>query len=122
MIADALNQAAALFAESLMDAEKVKRFYQIRDNFENDEQLSRLREELTLEARNFQEKQAAGRLTQEDVKRIRGLQDRLNGHPLMVEYQRAQEELATLLRECNRTMNELLGFDFSATAIPAAAC
>ena len=110
------------FASSLKSTEAVKRFFEARRRFESDEDLSRSREAFNQAARNFREKQAAGTLVEQEINQIRALQSALNLHPRTIEYLRAQQEIAELMQECNQQISELLGFDFSAIAVPSGSC
>jgi len=122
MTTDAASEALVAFARRLMSAEEVKRFLEARHGFESDAEVTRLREAFNRAASDFQQKQAAGTLTEQDISRVRTLQSKLNLHPRAAEYLRAQQEMAGLLRDCNRQIFEVIGIDFSAAAIPAGIC
>lgn len=117
-----LSNAVALFARSLMSTDVVERFSEARQRFETDAELTQSREAFKRAAKGFQEMQAAGTLTEEDINQIRTLQSNLNLHPRTVELLHAQQEMTELLRECNQQIFEVLGLDFSALAAPKACC
>ncbi len=122
MPTDVLNNAVISFASSLKSTEAVKRFFEARRRFESDEDLSRSREAFNQAARSFREKQAAGTLVEQEINQIRALQSDVNLHPRTIEYLHAQQEIAELMQECNQQISELLGFDFSAIAVPSGSC
>ena len=76
----------------------------------------------TILAKSYQEKERHGSLTENDIARLRALQKTFNAHPATLRYARAQQDLITLLQDCNGAISADLGFDFAATAAPAATC
>ena len=122
MPTDVLSNARLSFARSLKSADAVKRFIEARRRFESDEEVARSREAFNQAAVSFREKQAAGTLTEQEINHIRILQSNLNQQPRLVEYLRAQQEMAELMQECNQQISELLGFDFSGMAVPSGSC
>ena len=81
-----------------------------------------MRQEYTTLARAYQEKERRGTPKQEDITRLREVQKAFNAHPVTVRYARAQQTLIVMLQDCNGAISEDLGFDFAATAAPAASC
>ena len=122
MPTDVLSNAVLSFARSLKSTDAVKMFIEARRRFESDEEVARSKEAFNQAAVSFREKQAAGTLTEQEINQIRILQSNLNQQPRLVEYLRAQQEMAELMQECNQQISELLGFDFSAIAVPSGSC
>ena len=122
MLTDDLNNAVVSFARSLKSTAAVKRFLEARQCYETDAELSQSREAFSQAAKSFREMQAAGTLTQQEINRVRALQSNLNLHPRTIEYLRAQQEVAELLQQCNQAIFVVLGFGFSANAIPSGCC
>lgn len=117
-----LQEAAERFIETLQTNETVARFQQAWGVFENDTELHALRSEYTQLVEAFQRKQVEGTLAQEDINRLRELQQKVNTHPSTTALLEAQNEVQAVLDDCNAALSNTLGFDFAATAAPAAAC
>lgn len=117
-----LKLAAEEFVRYLNSSKEVKDFQTAQEKFNNDPEVSELYERFSRLAQEFQQKQATGSVTQEEIKTIKQLQQQINTHPITREYAQKQQELMVVLQDCNQTISEVTGFDFSATAAPAAAC
>lgn len=117
-----LEESAAMFVNTLSDSPEVEAFKRAQARFEGDDELTRFRSQYTEMVQQFQEKQIDGTLTQADIGRLRDLQKHINGHPTTVQFIDARNHVLEVLEQCNRAMSQLLGFDFAATAAPAAAC
>ncbi len=110
------------FVQSLKSSRLVEEFRSAQGVYLNNHEVKKMREEYISLAQKFQQKQTVGTLTQEDINVIRKLQANLNRHPVTMQFAQAQQEMVMMLQECNNAMSEILGFDFSATAAPAASC
>lgn len=117
-----LLEVAEEFVQTLKSSRLVQEFQTAQGLYLNNPEVEKLREEFNSLARMFQQKQAVGTLTQEDINVIRKMQANMNRHPVTMQYAQAQQAMVMMLQECNNVMSELLGFDFSATAAPAASC
>ena len=117
-----LETAATQFVYTLSESPEVAGFQRAQARFEADDELTRLRSQYTQLVEQFQSRQLDGTLTQADIGRLRDLQQRINGHPTTVQFIEARNEVLEVLEQCNSAMSHLLGFDFAATAAPAAAC
>ena len=117
-----LKSIAEEFVQTLKSTRLVQEFETKQSLYLNNAEVRKMREEYIALAQKFQQKQAVGTLTQEDINVIRKFQANLNRHPITMQFAQAQQEMVMMLQECNSAMNEILGFDFSATAAPAASC
>ena len=117
-----LKSIAEEFVQTLKSTRLVQEFETKQSLYLNNAEVRKMREEYIALAQKFQQKQAVGTLTQEDINVIRKFQANLNRHPITMQFAQAQQEMVMMLQECNSEMNEILGFDFSATAAPAASC
>lgn len=122
MIENQLKLVAEEFVQTLKSSLSVQEFLSDQDAYLNNPGIKKLREEYISLAQEFQQKQTAGTLTREDINVIRKLQANLNMHPATMQYGQAQQALVMMLQDCNNAMSNVLGFDFSATAAPAASC
>ena len=110
------------FVQSLKSSRLVEEFRSAQGVYLNNHEVKKMREEYISLAQMFQQKQSVGTLTQEDINVIRKLQTSLSRHPATMQYAQAQQDMIAMLQDCNDAMSEVLGFDFSATAAPAASC
>ncbi len=117
-----LKLAAEEFVRYLNSSKEVKDFQAAQEKFNNDPEVSELYGRFTWLAQEFQQKQATGTVTQEEINTIKQLQQQINTHPVTQEYSQKQQELMVVLQDCNQTISEVTGFDFSATAAPAVLC
>ncbi len=117
-----LKLAAEEFVRYLNSSKEVKDFQAAQEKFNNDPEVSELYQRFTRLAQEFQQKQATGSVTQEEINTIKQLQQQINTHPVTQEYAQKQQELMVILQDCNQAISEITGFDFSATAAPAASC
>lgn len=117
-----LKLAAEEFVDFLLSSQPVKAFRKADEEYQRDPEVRELRKEYDSLAREFRKKQARGALTQEEISGIRKAQASLNRHPATVRYAQSQKAMTVMLQECNAAISEVLGFDFSATAAPAASC
>jgi len=117
-----LQEAANQFIESLQNNDTIAQFRTARETFENDAGLHELRSTYGALVEEFQQKQADGTLTEEDINELRALQQKVNAHPTTTAMIQAQNDVQAVLGDCNAALSNTLGFDFAATAAPAAAC
>lgn len=122
MIDMKIKLTAEEFVRYLKSSDEMKQFQIAKGLFENDPELKKLREEFTLLAKEFQQKQLSQSITQGEINRIRALQRTIGAHPLAVQFANAQEALVGMLQHCNGALSEELGFDFAATAAAAGSC
>lgn len=117
-----IKPAAEEFIRFVRNSEEMKQFQSTRERYNNDPETKKLRDEFVSRTRQLQQKQYDNTLTQEEIDRYKAMQRQLDSHPLSREYAQAQQQLIGLLQACNAGMSEVLGFDFAATAAPAASC
>jgi cell fate (sporulation/competence/biofilm development) regulator YlbF (YheA/YmcA/DUF963 family) len=122
MIDIQLKLAAEEFVRYLSSSSPMKEFHNTERVYQHNLELKKLREEYVSLAREFQKRQTNGTLTQEEINKIRSMQSTLSKHPVAVQYSQAQQTMVMMLQDCNTVISEVLGFDFAATAAPAASC
>ncbi|MCA1753516.1 MAG: YlbF family regulator [Spirochaeta sp.] len=119
---DTLKNAADEFVTALENDTTVREFQKAREAFRNDTELHDLRSDYSQILQQLQSKQLDGTLTEEDIAQLKTLQLKINEHPSTTMMIETQDKVTGVLASCNMEMSNLLGFDFSATAAPAAAC
>ncbi len=122
MIDMKLKIVAEEFVRHANSSAAVKEFRVAQQAYNDNPELTKLRGEYATLAREFRQKESSGTLKQGDINILRTLQRKLNEHPMTIPYARAQQTMVMMLQDCNNAMSEVLGFDFAATAAPAASC
>jgi cell fate (sporulation/competence/biofilm development) regulator YlbF (YheA/YmcA/DUF963 family) len=117
-----LKLAAKEFIRYLNSSKEVQDFQAAEEKFNNDPEVSELHQRFTQLAQEFQQKQATGSVTQEEINTIKQLQKQINDHPATQKYAQKQQELKFMLQDCNSGISEILGLDFSDTAATSACC
>jgi cell fate (sporulation/competence/biofilm development) regulator YlbF (YheA/YmcA/DUF963 family) len=117
-----LMNVADIFITALESNDSFRAFRTATRDFEESGDLQILRERHSEYMTDLQQRQSDGSLTQDDISRLRAIQEELSGHPLTREFLRCREEITGILADCNQTISEILGFDYSATAAPASVC
>lgn len=84
---DKVIEQAKLVREEIDQQEAVKEYYRLKELYENDEELKRLREEIARLASLHKEEER------------KSLLKIYNSHPLVSNYNQAKEEVMTLLNE-----------------------
>lgn len=114
--------AAEEFARFVRSSQVMQRFQTAQERYNNDPEVSQLRNEFMSLTRALQQKQYNNTLTQEEIGQYKKLQLTLGSHPIAREFVQAQQEIVELLKACNIGLCEVLGFDFAATAALVASC
>jgi cell fate (sporulation/competence/biofilm development) regulator YlbF (YheA/YmcA/DUF963 family) len=118
----AITKAADDFIEALLREPAVQTFCSAQSAMEKDTELTGLRNRYADLVQTFRQGQVDGTVTQEDISRLKTLQKAIEEHPVWIRSFEARADALALLQDCNRAISDLLGFDFGATAAPAAAC
>ncbi|SIQ40939.1 Cell fate regulator YlbF, YheA/YmcA/DUF963 family (controls sporulation, competence, biofilm development) [Alkalispirochaeta americana] len=119
---NALKQATDTFIAALEKAPPVHTFQEANRLFESSEELQGLREQYSALAHELQQKQMEGTLTQENITELRAIQNQVNTHKITANLLSTRNEAVTTLGLANRTISEIVGFDYAATAAPARTC
>lgn len=119
---DALKQATETFIAAVENDPRISEFQKANRAFDGNEELQRLREQYSTLAQELQQKQMDGTLTQDDITGLRTIQNQVNTHAITAELLRTRDGAVETLGQANQTISGILGFDFAATAAPAAAC
>lgn len=117
-----IKLAAEEFVRFIRSSQEMREFQSVRERYNKDPEISKLREEFLSLGRQLQQKQYDNSITQAEIERYKELQKRLSSYHLSREYAQVQQQLIQLLQACNEGLSEVLGFDFAATAAPTAAC
>lgn len=117
-----IKLAAEEFIRFFRSSQVMQQFQAARERYNKDSEVSQLRNQFMALTRELQQKQYNSTLTQEEISRYKTLQQTIGSHPISREFAQAQQQLVELLQACNTGMSEVLGFDFAATAAPAASC
>ena len=117
-----LKQGADEFIGYLRSTPDLKEFHVALDLFGQDPFLKKLKKKYVSLERAFREKEMNATLTNEDIGKLRNIQNAFNQHPVTLRYAGAQQALGTLLKDCNDSINEVIGIDFAAFAAAGGSC
>jgi len=110
------------FVEVLKNFEEYNDFVIASEANENDPELKSLRKELGRLRKHFNENQNNGNMTQEEIQRLRSLQNHINSHHIVHNLVSSQNELIMILQECNESISREIGLDFAQNAVPSSCC
>ena len=117
-----IKLAAEEFVRIVHSSEVMKKFRTAQERFTNDPEVIKRRNEFNTFSHVVQQKQYSTELTQEEIDRYKSAKRALSSHPAVEQYTKSRQELIEILQSCNESMSQILGFDFAATAAPAASC
>lgn len=122
MQTNTLTQCTNEFVAALLDDPSVIEFRSAADALDNDTDFAKLRNVYSETTEQFRQKQSDGTLDQQDIERVRALQNEVNSHPVAQRFIAARDEIAVLAQECNQEISSVLGFDFGSVAGPRGGC
>ena len=117
-----LASATADIVAAILEDPAAISFRAAEQAMESDADFTRLRDQYNEYTERVQNKQAEGTLEQDDIAAIREFQNRINSHPVAERYIEAREEIAALVRDCNKEISAVPGFDFASAAGPSGGC
>ncbi len=119
---ESLKREALRFVDALRENRAINGFLEAKNDFDADGELIALKAEYAALMGEFQGKQVDGKVTREDIARLRALQMKVSTHPVTTRFLSARNEAVAVLKDCNAIMSHLLGINFAATAAPAGSC
>ncbi len=116
-----LEMAEAL-ALVLKDTPVLQHFVMAERLFREDPGVQTMIKTLRHKAEEFQRAERAGNLNEAQVKEFREMQARFQAHPLLRNFQEAQQAAGFLLKETNAIISRMLGVDFARNGRAAGGC
>lgn len=108
--------------KSICQLSAYRDFEQLRDTFQNDPGIKRLREGMQVAQDRYLQARNDGSLNAEVIDQVRATQRRLQEHSAIAQFGQARRDLYQLLQAVNRTVSEILGMDVAQTLAPSSGC
>lgn len=109
-----LKEATEALAGHLLVSEPFVIYERARTELVSDDESRSLLDKLSAAQNKLRELQLEGSLSQEEIDKLRELQDEVKKNPKFIEFERAQFAATSYLREINQEISQQLGMDFSA--------
>ena len=122
MIDTQLKNITDIFIRSLQSIPEVIEYLTDLDNYENDEEINNLTERYYSLSNDFQKKQYDGTLTQEEINELREIASKIQKNQLNINLANKQNDIKSILQECNVTISNEISMDFAKLAAPSSGC
>lgn len=107
---------AQAFVDALKGTPLVRHYIAAERQFRTDPGVQNLLADLRRRAEEFQRGQAEGSLRTEQIEELRDRQTLFQTHPIVQNFQVAQQAVGLLFQETNQIISKTLGIDFGQTA------
>jgi len=122
MIDTQLKNIADNFIRSLQSIPEVIEYIKALDSYENDEEIKILTDKYYSLSAEFQKKQYDGTLTQEEINELRTIGKKIQNNPLNLNLAEKQNNIKSILQECNVNISNEISMDFAKLAAPSSCC
>ncbi len=122
MIDTQLKNIADNFIRSLQSIPEVIEYITALDSYENDEEIKILTDKYYSLSAEFQKKQYDGTLTQEEINELRTIGKKIQNNPLNLNLAEKQNNIKSILQECNVNISNEISMDFAKLAAPSSCC
>lgn len=110
------------FIRSLQAMPEVMEYLDALSNYENDKEINSLTEKYYTLSGEFQKKQYDGTLTQEEISELRSIGTVIQTNPLNINLAEKQNNIKSILQECNENISREIMMDFAKLAAPSSCC
>lgn len=110
------------FIRSLQAMPEVMDYLDAVSAYENDSEINSLTEKYYTLSGEFQKKQYDGTLTQEEIGELREIASKVQTNPLNINLAEKQNNIKSILQECNVNISNELSMDFAKLAAPSSCC
>jgi len=122
VVPNTLLEATSNLAENLAQSEPFLRFKEATRKLQDDKAATALLVEFTELQQKFRSNQHSYVISENDIKRLRELQDMIGTNDVIQEQGLAQETAIAFLREVNQEISNLLGVDFASLTRRSSGC
>lgn len=122
MIDTQLKNIADNFIRSLQSIPEVIEYITALESYENDEEIKILTDKYYSLSAEFQKKQYDGTLTQEEINELRTIGKKIQNNPLNLNLAEKQNNIKSILQECNVNISNEISMDFAKLAAPSSCC
>lgn len=110
------------FIRSLQAMPQVMDYLDALSAYENDSEINNLTEKYYTLSGEFQKKQYDGTLTQEEISELREITSKIQTNPLNINLAEKQNNIKSILQECNEAISNEISMDFAKLAAPSSCC
>ncbi len=122
MLETQIKNIADNFIRSLQSLPEVKEYLTALDNYEKDKEIKNLTDKYYMLSAEFQKKQFDGTLTQEEINELRTIGTKIQNNPLNLILAEKQNNIKSILQECNENISNEILMDFAKLAAPSSCC
>lgn len=122
VVSNMLLEATSQLAENLVKSEQFLRFLEASRKFQNDNKATALLTEFSILQQKLRVQQRSTPVSEEDIKRLRELQNEIMTNETIQEKDLAEEYAVAFLREVNQEISNMLGVDFASLARRSSGC
>jgi cell fate (sporulation/competence/biofilm development) regulator YlbF (YheA/YmcA/DUF963 family) len=117
-----VRAATQALAASMSSAEQFVSYWQAERTLNQDRPARQLLHDLAAAQAELRRRQYDNSLSQEDLQRLRSLQEAVQSTGSISEHTAAQQRVIALVREVNQEISQLLGIDFGSLAKRSGCC
>jgi len=117
-----LLAASTILADNLARSEPIWTYHQAQASLSQDAEATALLERYNRGVTEWRARQRQGQTTPAEADQLQALQQTVRADATISEVARAQQAALAYLREINREISQLLGFDFAALSRRAGCC
>ena len=117
-----LSEAIESLAVNLLSSAPFLQFQEARKRLDCDAQARVLLNDLATAQTDLRSRQANSLVRQDDIARLRALQEEAQASRLITEYIQAQDDAIAYLQETNQEISRWLGIDFAGLARRSGGC
>ncbi|BER92312.1 YlbF family regulator [Thermatribacter velox] len=116
MLSEEIKSSLQDFAEKLIATSFFQTFQQSRSNLTNNQEALELLQRWNEKQRELSEIASERDLQEKDFMEVEAIREAIFKNVILMNYFKAQDELVTFLKEVNRELSNILGFDFALSA------
>lgn len=122
VVPNMLLAATSQLAENLVQSEPLLRFQESTRKLQSDKEASAMLTEFSILQQKLRIQQRSTQISEEDIKRVRELQNAISTNETIQEKELAEEYATAFLREVNQEISNMLGVDFASLARRSSGC
>ena len=122
VVPNTLLEATSQLAENLVQSEQFMRLQEAVRKLQSDKEATSLLAEFSGLQQKIRGQQRSTQISEEDIKRLRELQNAIMANDTIQEKELTEEYAAAFLREVNQEISNMLGVDFASLARRSSGC
>jgi Uncharacterized conserved protein len=122
VVPNVLLEATSQLTENLVQSEQILRFQEATRKLQSDKEATVLLTEFSILQQKLRGRQRSTQISEEDIKRLRVLQNAISTNEIIQEKELAEEYAIAFLHEVNQEISNILGVDFATLARRSGGC